>query len=187
MNIVCSDNEIRVRYLEKDDNDFRLLHKWLSSESVYKYYGDSGEKELDFVKEKYGNKIDDESQFPCIIEFNNIPIGYIQFYEVNDNYDLSEEQMSSLANKNDKVMAIDIFIGEDRYRDKGIGSKVLKLLISALFEKYEADCILIDPKTNNPRAIACYKKCGFKECFVVDQREEKDGVLYDNLIMKITR
>lgn len=188
MHIVCSDNELSIRYLEKNNNDFKLIWNWLNNENVYEFYGDNGEKQFDFVKEKYGKKIDDETQFPCIIEFNNIPIGYIQFFEVTaDNYDLSSKQMNMLGSYTDKILGIDLFIGEDNFRDKGIGSRALKLLISTLFEKYGADVIVIDPKTNNPRAIACYKKCGFKECFIAPKREEKDGALYDNLIMKINQ
>ena len=45
--------------------------------------------------------------------------------------------------------------------------------------------ILIDPKTTNKRAIECYRKCGFKDICVIPKREEKDGIKYDNLIMKI--
>ena len=37
----------------------------------------------------------------------------------------------------------------------------------------------------NIRAQKAYKKCGFKECFIAKKREEKDGIKYDNLIMKI--
>ena len=43
--------------------------------------------------------------------------------------------------------------------------------------------LLIDPKTHNIRAIACYRKCGFSDCCVVPQREKQDGVLHDSLIM----
>ena len=35
----------------------------------------------------------------------------------------------------------------------------------------------------NGRAIACYRKCGFRDCCVVPQREKQDGILHDSLIM----
>lgn len=189
MNIVCSDNEITIRHMENKDYDFHMLHNWLSSKFVYEYYGDSGEKDLNFVKEKYLRKLNSDTEFPCIIEYKGKAIGYIQFYEVDRaEYDLSDVQYKELnMKKEDRAFAIDLFIGEDGYRDKGIGTKVLKLMIDAIFSKYKADIVLIDPKTNNPRAIACYKKCGFKECFIANKREEKDGILYDNIIMKIEK
>ena len=83
--------------------------------------------------------------------------------------------------------SIDIFIAELGYRNKGLGTEIIKLLNKTLFEKYNANVIVIDPKVNNSRAIACFKKCGFKECFIAKQREEKDGIKYDNLIMKIEK
>ena len=88
----------------------------LNNKDVYEFYGDSNEKSFNFVKQKYENKIEDNTTYPCIIEFNKNNIGYVQFY-----------------------------------------------------------------------SIACYKKCGFKECFIAKQREEKDGIKYDNLIMKIEK
>ena len=188
MDIICSDNEIIIRLLENDDNDFHLLHNWLSSKFVYDYYGDSGEKDFKFVMEKYMGKLESGNQYPCIIEYDNKPIGYIQFFIVDkEEYDLSEEQYSNLGCDGKKVFGIDMFIGEDGYRDRGLGTKVLKIMVDAIFSKYEADTILIDPKTINLRAIACYRKAGFKDQFIAYQREEKDGVKYDNLIMKIDK
>ena len=186
MSLICKNDNILIRTLEKNSNDIQSLYEWLNNKNVYKYYGDSNEQNFDFVKQKYENKIDDKTMFPCIIEVDKKSVGYIQFYNVNyENYDLTKQLYEKIASKNDNAFAIDIFIGEDDYRDKGIGTKVIKLLIKALFEKYNADVILIDPKTDNYRAIACYKKCGFKECFIVKNREEKDGIKYDNLIMSI--
>ena len=46
---------------------------------------------------------------------------------------------------------------------------------------------VICKNNENSRAIACYKKCRFKECFIAEKREEKDGIKYDNLIMKIEK
>lgn len=182
----CKYEKILIRDLEKDDKDFEYLYNWLNNRNVSKFYGSQEEKVMDFIKQKYGNKIADSQIFPCIFEYDGVPIGYIQFYDVNaENYDLSQEMLDKIVSKQDRVIAIDVFIGEDEYRDKGIGTKVIKLLLNTLFKKYDVDVVLIDPKTNNERAISCYRKCGFQECFVAKQREEQDGIKYDNLIMKI--
>jgi aminoglycoside 6'-N-acetyltransferase len=60
---------------------------------------------------------------------------------------------------------------------------MLGLLSKALFEIYGADVLVVDPKTHNARAIACYRKSGFTDCFVVPQREAHFGELFDSLIM----
>ena len=188
MEVVCEENEIKIRYLEKNNGDIETLCNWLNTEDVYKYYGSSKYKSVEFIREKYGKRIDDEDIYPCIIEYNGKSIGYVQFYKVNlNNYDLDKENFEKLVKQDDIVYAIDIFLAEDINRNKGIGTKTLKLLIKTLLTKYKADTILIDPKTNNLRAIKCYKKCGFQESFITKKREEHDGIKYDNIIMKIKK
>lgn len=188
MEVICSNNRITIRLLEKNNKDIVCLYNWLNNKNVYEFYGDSNEKSFTFVKQKYENKIKDNTTYPCIIEYNKNNIGYVQFYSINNkNYELTEEQFANISNKSDKVFAIDIFIAELEYINKGLGTEIIKLLNKTLFEKYNVDVIVIDPKVNNSRAIACYKKCGFKECFIAKKREEKDGIKYDNLIMKIEK
>ncbi len=188
MSIICELNEISIRELTKDKQDIERLLKWKNNEKVAKYYDGIKKYTIDEVRSKYINKIDEEGMFPCIIEFNKLPIGYIQFYNIDSTiYEIPEEKYKELVEDNQKAMAIDLFIGEDDYRDKGIGTKTIKILIDTLFNKYKVDLILIDPKTNNGRAIKCYKKCGFQECFIQKNREEMNGILYDNLIMVIKK
>ncbi len=188
MNVICNDEDITIRLIEKDSDDIEAIYKWLNQDSVSKYYGDSREKDLSYVREKYFNKIADSNMYPCIIEYNHNKIGYIQFYKTNyTEYDIPEDKYLKIATPTDNVIAIDLFIGNDEYRDKGVGTRILKSLINTLFKEYKADVLLIDPKTNNPRAIACYKKAGFNECFIIEQREEINGTKYDNLIMKIDK
>lgn len=52
MDIICINNEIVIRKLEKYNTDFELLHKWLNNEKVFEHYGDNGEKNFEFVKQK---------------------------------------------------------------------------------------------------------------------------------------
>lgn len=188
MEVICSNSKIIIRLLEKNKKDIKCLYNWLNNKDVYEFYGDSNERSFAFVKQKYESKIEDNSIYPCIIEYNKNSIGYLQFYSINNkNYGLTEKQFANITNKSNKIFAIDIFIAELEYRNRGIGTEIIKLLNKTLFEKYNADAIVIDPKVNNSRAIACYKKCGFKECIIAKQREEKDGIKYDNLIMKIEK
>ncbi|MCI8799510.1 MAG: GNAT family N-acetyltransferase [Lachnospiraceae bacterium] len=47
--------------------------------------------------------------------------------------------------------------------------------------------LMIDPKIHNARAIRCYHKCGFRDLFVVPERELQDGIYHDSLIMGIRK
>ena len=77
-----------------------------------------------------------------------------------------------------------MFIADVSCRNRGIGTEMLTILGDAIFEKYGADALVVDPKTHNARAIACYRKCGFKDCFVVPQREAHFDEMFDSLIMR---
>ena len=96
-------------------------------------------------------------------------------------------QYDKFAEESDVVYGIDIFIGEVEYRNRGIGTEALRLLMKALFEDYHADILMIDPKVHNTRAIRCYHKCGFRDLFVVPKRELQDGIYHDSLIMGVRK
>ena len=134
---------------------------------------------------KEGNE---EGIVQCIIEYNSAPIGFCQFCILNaEYYEVPEKEYNRYIEKADLVFGIDIFIGEVSLRNQGLGTKSLRLLITALFNDYHADAILIDPKIHNARAIKCYHKCGFKDYFVVPHRELQDGIYHDSLIMGIRK
>ena len=186
MSIICKDNEIIIRNLENTSDDMNCILKWLNNKNVSDYYGDSRKYTLEEIQNKYVKKIESNFETPCIIEYNNKPIGYIQYYIVDcEEYEIPKEVFEKIIESNEKAMALDLFIGEDEYRDKGLGTRTIKLLINEIFNDKSVNAILIDPKTSNKRAIECYRKCGFKDICVIPNREEKDGIKYDNLIMKI--
>lgn len=186
--IICELNEIKIRLLEDTEEDMIILTNWFNNEEVSKYYGGIDIYTIEKVTQKYSSKIKEENVYPCMIEYNNKPIGYIQFYKINNEiYEITKEDYDKLVSSGKTAMAIDLFIGDTSLRNKGIGTKILKLLIKTIFEKYDTDVILIDPKVNNPRAISCYKKSGFIECFIIKNREKMNGILYDNVMMKIEK
>lgn len=186
MSIICKDNEIIIRNLENTNDDINCILKWLNNKNVSDYYGDSRKYTLEEIQNKYVKKIESNFEIPCIIEYNEKPIGYIQYYIVDcEEYEIPKDLFEKIVKPNEKAIALDLFIGEDEFRDKGFGTKAIKLLISEIFNDKSVNAILIDPKTSNKRAIECYRKCRFKDICVIPNREEKDGIKYDNLIMKI--
>ena len=183
MSIICKDDEITIRELENTDYDMNCMLKWLNNKNVSDYYGDSRKYILEEIKNKYTKKIESSFETPCIIEYNNNPIGYIQYFLVDsDEYEILKEIYEKIIKKSEKAMAFDLFIGEDKYRDRGFGTRIIKLLINELFKDKSINAILIDPRTSNKRAIECYRKCGFKDVCIIPKREEKDGIWIGNLI-----
>jgi RimJ/RimL family protein N-acetyltransferase len=134
-------------------SDISLLFKWVGNEHVFSWWQD--EKEWDTFYKKYYKKCKSSYEFPHIIFFNNTPIGFIEYYftdKVGNNW-WPEYPAGTVG--------IDIFIGEPNFAGKGLGSIILKQMLSFIFSKLNVSKVIVDPGPDNIRAIKCYKKAGF--------------------------
>ncbi len=152
---MISPGDITIRPMKDNGADYKLMAKWLSDPKVLEFiYGKP--KTLSWVKKKYGSRIlKKEKMNACFIEFKNQHVGYIQYFDIKP----WEKDYEVKNTKN--VWAIDLWIGETDYWEKEIGSSALKLLMDYIFKNKKAEKIIIDPQTNNPRAIHVYEKVGF--------------------------
>ena len=64
----------------------------------------------------------------------------------------------------DRNAELGIFIGETEYHSKGYGAEAIRLLLEFGFNTLGLHNIVLHVNAENARAIACYKKCGFREC-----------------------
>lgn len=179
--ILYKTGEITVRNIEIEDE--RLLVKWLSDAVVLEYYeGRDNPHDLEMVRDHfYGD--DDEAR--CIFEYHEKPIGYIQFYQLDE--EGKREYEIQDAQPNERIYGMDQFIGESEYWNKGIGEKLVKSMIHHLIHHEKADRIVMDPQTWNLRAIACYEKCGFKKVKVLKEHEKHEGELRDCWLIAYSR
>lgn len=167
MTLIYKSEEITVRELEKSDE--LTLVSWLSNPSLLQYYeGRDRPHNLEMVRDSY--YVEDEEN-RCIIEYKGRPIGYIQFYLLDE----ASRKEYGYSQKNEKIYGMDQFIGEIDYWNKGIGKKLVKSMLGYLVHHEEADRIVMDPQAWNMRAIACYEKCGFKKVKLLQQHEKHEG------------
>lgn len=186
--MIAKEENIMIRKMEESDNDFQLFLKWMTDPETMKYWqGMTEQFSYERVVKEYRENVEEQVE-QCIIEYDGKAIGFCQFCILNAQYyEVPKIQYDKFVEESDVVYGIDIFLGEVDYRDSGIGTKALRLLMKALFEKYHADVLMIDPKVHNARAIRCYHKCGFKDLFVVPHRELQDGIYHDSLIMGVRK
>ncbi|HJA93007.1 MAG TPA: acetyltransferase [Candidatus Eisenbergiella merdipullorum] len=170
------------------EEDFLLYLKWMTDPLTMKYWeGMTEHFTYQRVIEEYWAGIR-EGVIPCIIIYQGKSIGFCQFCILNPQYyEVPAKLYYSFAGRTELVYGIDIFLGETEYRNHGIGSQALMLLMRALFSDYHADCLMIDPKIHNTRAIRCYHKAGFRDLFIVPHRELQDGIYHDSLIMGLKK
>lgn len=88
-------------------------------------------------------------------------------------------------NQKDRYAEVGIFIGKEKDRNKGYGTEALKLLLDYSFNYLNLNNMELAVMSFNERAIACYKKVGFKE---YGRRRESyflNGKYYDRVFMDI--
>ena len=125
IDIIEKDN-IKIRTLTS--NDLPILYKWLTDESVLEFYGGRDQKftKEDIIKEYFEEDKDIATRL--IIEYNNIPIGYCQVYDMIEEYYAHYHY----EYKGEIVYCMDQFIGEPDYWNKGLGTKFMKMILQYL-------------------------------------------------------
>lgn len=138
-------------------NDFEIMVKWLNDDKVLTFY-EEPPTNLERVINKYGPRVEGKHYVtPCIIEYLEQPIGYIQYYEIQE-----DKRNLYGYTTNEKIYGIDQFIGETQLWGKGIGTSMIRMMLDYLGIKLNAARVVLEVKISNARAIASYKKCGFK-------------------------
>ncbi|WP_413303438.1 GNAT family N-acetyltransferase [Bacillus sp. 1P10SD] len=149
-------DELLIRVMTHED--LEKMVSWLNDPKVIQYYEERPLNQ-DEVLEKYGPRIEGKHYVsPCIVEFNNKSIGYIQYYEVQ------ETEMKTYGYPlKQHIFGIDQFIGETELWGKGLGTSMIVLMLRYLSKTKGAFTVVLEVKTKNSRAISCYEKCGFRK------------------------
>lgn len=140
------------------EEELHLLHRWLNTDFVIEWYEKDG-MTLEQVYSDFIPKITGEEPIhPFIIKCNDKRVGYIQTYLIDDFPDYC-----IYVDAKEKSFAMDLFIGEEEYIHKGLGSKILKEFLSNhAFDLNDSECCIIGPEPSNIVAIKAYEKAGFK-------------------------
>lgn len=137
----------------KDDNEtYKLMYKWCNKEHVYEWFEQRCLTYEEIVN-KYHNKLIEGRQKLFIINYNHKPIGYTQIYKYEDKINFQCRN----------PYEFDLFIGEEDFLSKGLGTIIIKIIEQYIIKNYTPDCIIIRPFERNKRAIKCYLKNNYKE------------------------
>ena len=149
------DDNIKVRQLKNQISDYKLLEKWYQEKEIYSQF-EQRKLNYDEIKKKYYPRTKLSAIVPVfMIEYNNNPIGIIQYQKIN------KENQKLYEIKDNNSYEIDIFIGELNLHNKGIGNKAINLITNYLFNEKKANIIIMCPIVNNVIAQKCYEKSGF--------------------------
>ena len=166
--------DARITFQRLTKADLPLLHRWLNNPKVALWYGvgddNHGYPTIDEVIAEYEEKLaPDPKNDAFTVHLDGRPVGYIQCYRVGDYPEYAKE-----LGEDPDAWAIDIFIGEDDVRERGVGSRAIERLVEEqIFSRPAVTTCLICPDPGNKRAIRAYEKAGFRYVKTVWMQSEK--------------
>ena len=161
-------------YLSPQYADEEIIEKfteWLNDFETTDYTGKSASLiSIEDEKKYFGNPKENDRVFFIVRLEDDKLIGTIGLHNID--------------NVNRRA-TLGIFIGDKSGRNKGYGTEAIRLIIEFGFKYLNLNNINLDVMEFNERAIACYKKCGFKEYGRRRKAEFVCGKYYDRISMDI--
>ena len=156
-----------------NEDDIEKLTMWFNDFNTTDYLGKSKiattyEDEKKFLE----NSAENEIAFLIIEQAKDNMIGTIGLHKINHV---------------DRTAVLGICIGDEKARNKGYGTEAIKLMLDYGFNYLNLYNIKLDVLEFNERAIACYKKCGFKEYGRRRKCNFTNGKYYDKISMDILK
>jgi RimJ/RimL family protein N-acetyltransferase len=87
----------------------------------------------------------------------------------------------------DRRASLGVVIGEPEYWSKGYGADAIMTVLRFGFGQMNLNRVSLDLFEFNERALACYRKCGFREEGRLRQDRFKHGRYWDAIVMGILR
>lgn len=161
----------RIYLSPRNTEDVEVFTEWLNDFETTDYIGRSCMLfTLEAEKKYLENNADVEATFSIIDMKKDKMIGVVGI-----------ENIDHINRKG----TLGIFIGDKDYRENGYGTEAIKLVLDFGFNYLNLNNINLNVFEFNKRAIACYKKCGFKEYGRRRQSDFLNGKYYDTIEMDI--
>lgn len=154
-----------IAFVLLNSTHFPLLLKWLETSHVKAWWDQDIVWTPELIQGKYGTyvegyKVEKGIKKPMhayIICVDHQEIGYIQYYNA---YDYPRD--SPLEGLPESLAALDLFIGDENYTGKGLGSKVMQQFLQGYVAPHFDYCC-VNPDSTNYQAIKAYEKAGFRK------------------------
>ena len=167
---------VRLRAPSLDDAE--RGHRWINDEETAKllngtYYPRSRDNQAEWTRTR-ASKMPSFTRAPFAIDTieGNVHIGNCDIFD---------------ASPEDRWGWLGILIGEPDYRSRGYGADAIRTLLTFAFDDMNLEAVRLQVWSFNPRAIACYRKCGFVEEARLRQDLYVSGAYHDTIVMAITR
>lgn len=141
------------------DSDIPLVERWLNKEHVKRWYeiphlGVTIDDWMTEIKERNGKY---QWLTHLIVVWQGCPIGLCQYYKCVDS---SDEDFGTLSLTGS--YGIDYLIGEEDYIGKGLGKRMISLLVDKIFSFQDAQIVTADIDKDNKASERVLLSSGFK-------------------------
>lgn len=157
------------------EDDWELRYKWLVDPEVSATLSSGAGMPLTpaEVKErtaKYAKRNADSAYFTVMELESSENIGSAQLFGIN-HWARSAE--------------LGLWIGEKSSRGKGYGTDIVHTLLGFAFHRLNLHKIMLTVDEDNPGAMRCYEKCGFRRDGILRDEVYKNGRYCNRLLMSI--
>ncbi len=158
MELLCEN--LVLRSITSEDTD--LILKWRNNENVKKYFIDQRE----LRKEDHMRWLKTKAETGSVVQFiitqkeNGRAVGTVFLKDID---------------YQNRKAEYGVFLGEEDFIGKGIGTAVAGRMISYAFQELKLHKVYLRVFEDNLRAVACYEKAGFQKEALL-----KDDVLIHN-------
>ena len=153
-------------------DDYEIYTKWLNDSEVTQFLASFDVRVLSVAKEREAliGMAASGYNFAIIRAEDDTLLGNVSLMGVD------------LVNRR---ASVGIFIGEAENHSNGYGAEAIRLVLDYGFNTLGLHNIELSVFADNERAIACYKKVGFRECGRRTEAYFKRGRFIDLVIMEI--
>lgn len=151
--------------------DCEKFTEWLNDFDTTDYIGRSC----------FNTTLESENEF---LEKNSNGQMKFMIVRLEDDVAIGTISLDFICNINRRA-TLGIFIGDKSGRNKGYGTQAIRLMLDYGFNYLNLNNIKLDVLEFNQRALACYKKCGFKEYGRRRKANFVNGKYYDIIEMDI--
>jgi len=153
------------KFKQMKEADLNILFNWINQEHVKRWWDSSDN--WDSFCTRYKANIASNLVFPHIVYSDGEPIGYINYWFVEEDEDFNDLYPSD-------TVGTDQFIGDKKMIGKGHGSAIVKQFTNELLLKENINLVITDPDPKNIIAVKCYKNAGFT---AVKEMSVSDGTI----------
>lgn len=151
----------RFNFVPVEAKHQNMILAWLDKPHVTQWFHGVGLKNTIQGLEKFIHN-DEPTTDLWIGYLEGVPFAYLITTPITyEDVQAPGDPLARWIEPNQKVICLDLLIGEETYLGKGLATPMIKTFLQEKFA--DVDVVFIDPEATNTKAIHVYEKAGFEK------------------------